>query len=90
MALAKTAQAIREDYNFQRTQRAVGLRHSRRTDKCALLDVRHRRFHDGQGGILVLQTDGDIFPVLGVNDKFRPVKAHNGTTHAHGGTIRIS
>jgi hypothetical protein len=39
MTLAEPAETFREHHNFNRPQRAVGLRYSRRADKGALLNV---------------------------------------------------
>ena len=52
------------------TQRAVGLWLSCCTDKGVLLDLVHRRIHDREGAILILQTHRDIFSVLGMHNKF--------------------
>src|SRR6516162_6319280 len=87
MTLAEPAETFRENHNFKRLQRAVGLRYSRRTNEGALLDVLPRRFHNCQRRVFILQTHGDIFPILGMHHEFLTVETDNRSTDTHGSSL---
>jgi hypothetical protein len=62
--------------------------HGRGANERAFFDIRHRQLHDGQRSKIIGQADGDILTVLGANDEFGPVMAHNRVAHPYRSAIR--